>query len=88
VEWVAATSLVDVDLHAIRGHREIARFCEHNGVPTRSGKTKAGRDHPQRREVDRRSFVAALNKLKAQERLLQDAADRTQTERERRASRQ
>ncbi|HEX5050426.1 MAG TPA: hypothetical protein VFZ65_01510 [Planctomycetota bacterium] len=83
--WVPARTLVDAEVHVIRGPREVGRFCERFEVPTRRGKTKAGREHQRRLEVHAPTFRAALRRQQAEERLLQDAADRALTEREKRA---
>ncbi len=86
-EWVPARALADADVHVIRNPREVGRFCERLSVPTRPGKTKGGRDHPQRRMVHEPTFREALRKQQVEERHLQDAADRAVTERQKRDGR-
>lgn len=83
-EWVRATDLVNPDLHFIKDEKSVARFCEQQSVPTRPGKTRDGRNHPRRRDVHEPSFGTAMSRFRAQERLLQDAADVAVTARERR----
>ncbi|MCA8975204.1 MAG: hypothetical protein KDC98_10805 [Planctomycetes bacterium] len=84
-EWVPAKALVDANIHAIRNAREVARFCKRLEVPTRPGKTKSGGDHPRRRMVHEPTFRQALRRQQAEERHLQNTADRALTERSRRS---
>lgn len=85
-DWVGASTLVNRELPFIRDTAQVGRFCEHQNVPTRPGKTKAGREHKQRRLVHQPSFDEAMRRYARSERDLQNAADQALTEKLQRQS--
>lgn len=76
VHWVPASILVDTNEDRFSTPAKVTAFCRRYDVPHRQGLTKSGKPWKQRCDVNLEAWRTKVAALRAEDRRLQDAADR------------